>query len=141
MRLALGTGWLVLAAVKAWAAPSPVRRSVLLTQRSLGNDQTRVYDACTEGQSPCLVARQGPNEPVSIIPFSFHHVVLNFLLGLAQQSSAPIHSSSSTSTLASSSTSDASSAYSSTNIPLPPQSTPSSNEVQNLAAQSNSRYV
>ncbi|CAE6409209.1 hypothetical protein BN14_00519 [Rhizoctonia solani AG-1 IB] len=43
-----------------------------------------------------------------------------------------------TSTLASSSTSDASSAYSSTNIPLPPQSTPSSNEVQNLAAQSNS---
>ncbi|CAE6391847.1 unnamed protein product [Rhizoctonia solani] len=123
MRLALGTSWLVLAVVEVCAVPPPIRRCVLLAQRSIGHDQTRVYEACTEGQHPCLVARQGPNE---------------------SQSSTSIRvPSSTTGSLASSSTSNTFSAYSSTNTPLSSQSTPSLNvsnpwQLQNLAAQSNS---
>ncbi|CAE6448726.1 unnamed protein product [Rhizoctonia solani] len=61
MRLALGT--MVLAVVGTWAAPTPVRRGILLTEAPLGHDITRVYDTCTEGRSNCLVARQDTNEP------------------------------------------------------------------------------
>ncbi|GAB1520093.1 hypothetical protein RhiTH_003166 [Rhizoctonia solani] len=123
MRLALGTSWLMLAAVEAWAAPALVRRSMLLAERSVDYDHTRVYDACADGHSACLVAPQGPNEP--------------------QSSTSPHASSSTTSSFSSSSTIDAFSGYSSTNIPLSPQPTPSANEfnrwqLQNLAAQSNS---
>ncbi|KAH7343832.1 hypothetical protein B0J17DRAFT_713989 [Rhizoctonia solani] len=109
MRLVLSTTWLVLAVVGAWAAPTPIRRGVLLAETFIGHDSTRVYDVCTDGRPDCLVARQDTNEPQ--LSTSIH---------------APV--SSTTSPFSSSSTSGTISTSSSTSAPLfsTPQSTSSS---------------